>query len=157
MVFHLHQCEINRFDVAQSLLTIGNGRLVVLWKLVVGLRPLQIEERSRSFRVAECNLAQATFHNKLSRLGSGFGSFNGTLNLLLHPLHMVVSTAAIPASSKSVIGLEKVSLSECVRRLLRVLTRSTTNLAEDLVIEIFSNGSFWAFLIQVSSCSHQLL
>jgi hypothetical protein len=129
----------------------------VLLVLVAVLGSLNVKQRSRGLRVAECNLSEAALDNQLLRLRSGLGSFDSTLNLLLHSLHVVVASAAMSASSEPVVGLEQVGLSELVGRLLRVLSRSATDLTEDLVVEVLGNGCLGSSLVEVTGRGHQLL
>lgn len=125
--------------------------------LIASFGSLNIKKRSWGLGIAEGNLAQATFDDQLSGLGAGLGSLNGALNLLLHPLHVVVASAAIPSSSKSVVGLEQIRLCELAGWLLGVLAWSTADLAEDLVVEVFRDCSLRASLIEVARGGHELL
>ena len=155
VILHLHQSQVDTLDVAQRILAIGNRGLGL--RLVACLRAFDVEERSRCLGIAESNLAKATLNNKLLRLGPGLCRLDRTLDLLLHTLHVVVTTSAVPPIAKPIVGLEQVGLGKLVRRLLRVLAWCTTNLTEDLIVEVLGDGSLGASFIDVASRGHQLL
>jgi hypothetical protein len=125
--------------------------------LVTDFRALNIKKRPGCLRVTESNFAQAAFHDKLSSLWSSFSSLNSALDLLLHALHVIVTSTAVSSGSKSVVCLEEVCLSELTGGLLGVLTRSTTDLAENLVVEVLGDGSLGTSLIEITGRSHKLL
>jgi hypothetical protein len=157
MVFHLHKVLVHSLDVAEGFLPISNGRLVVFRQLVVGFRSLEVEQWSWGLGVAESNLSEAAFNNELPSLWPRFGSLDCSLDLLLHALHVVVTSSALSAVAKPVVSLEQVSLGKLACWLVRVLTWSTPNLGEDLVVEVLSNSRLGSSFLQVAGRSHQLL
>jgi len=156
VVLHVQEDEVDCLDVAQSLFTISNGEPVVLG-LFASLGPLQVQQRAWGFGIAEGNLSQATLNNQRPGFRPRLGSLDGSLNLLLHTLHMVIATPGVPTRPKSIVGLEQVGLGKRVGGLLRMLTGRTSNLTEDVVVKVFCNGGFGALFIQVSRRRHQLL
>lgn len=130
---------------------------MVLGMLLSGFRSLDVEERSRGFRVAEGNFSQTALDDKLLTLGLGLCGLDCTLNLLLHALHMVVTIASISTWSEPAVRLEQIGLGELVCRLMWVLTSTTTNLAHHVVVEVLGDSCFRASLVQVASRSHELL
>jgi hypothetical protein len=157
VVLYMHQSHINSLNGAQSVFAMGHGGLGVLQVLISSIRPLEVQERPGSLGIAESDLAQTAFDDKLLALGLSFGSLNSTLNLLLHALHVVVTASSLPARTKSAVRLEEVGLRKLVGRLMWVLTRGATNLAEHLIVKVFSNGSLRALLFEIASSGHELL
>jgi len=125
--------------------------------LVSSICSLEVQERPWGLGIAESDLAQTTFNDKLLALRLGFGSFDRTLYLLLHALHMVIAAPPLPTRTESAVRLEEIGLRKLTGRLMRVLTRGTANLAEHLVVEVFGNGSLRTLLFEVARGSHELL
>jgi hypothetical protein len=160
VVLHLHQGLVNILNVAKGGFAVCNAELsdslLVRSALTVGT--LKAQERAGSLRVAESNLTQTALNNQLSVLWSGLGSLNGTLNLLLHSLHVVVTTTSMPATcSVAATSLEKVCLSKLVQGLARVLSRGTTDLSVDLVVKVLGELSIRRLLVDATSSSQELL
>jgi hypothetical protein len=144
MVLHLHQGLIHVLNVAESGFAVCNAELgdSLLVRSALAVGTLEAQERTRSLGVAESNLTQTALNNQLSVLWPGFGSFNSTLNLLLHSLHVVVTAARMSATcSVSTTSLEKVCLGKLVQGLTRMLSRGTTDLSVDLVVEVLGELS----------------
>ena len=94
----------------------------------------------------------------MSVLGSGLGSLDGALNLLLHSLHVVVTTTRMSAAcSIATTGLEKVGLSKLVQRLTGVLSWGTTDLSVNLVVKVLGQLSIRRLLVDATSGSKELL
>lgn len=130
---------------------------MVLGMFIPDLWSLDVKQGPRCLCIAKSNFPQTTFDNELLALGFCLGSLNGTLNLLFHSLHVVIATSSISAQSESAVCLKEIGLRELIRRLVRVLPCSTTDLTHHMVVKVFSNGCFRAPFFNVSSSSHELL
>lgn len=157
MVLYLHQSHVYSLNVAQCVFAMSNGGFVMFRMLVSGLWTLDVQERPWGFSIAECNLSQAALDYELFPFGFGFGCFHCSLHLLLHALHVIVATPSVSTRTEPAVRLEEVRLSKLISGLVRGLSRSTTDLAKDLVVEILSDGSLGTLLVQVTGGGHELL
>jgi len=94
-------------------------------------------------------------------LRSRFRRFHCTSDLLFHPLHMVVAASRVVSAASiavSAAGLKEVGLSELVQWLTRTAAWRTSDLGEDLIVEILGELLLAAqFVVNASSGGQKLL
>ena len=72
---------------------------------------------------------------------------------------MIVGTLAmspLAMAAKAVSSLEKIRLRKVAKGLVRVLPRSTSDLAVNLIVEILGQDRFWIRIPYISGSCHQL-
>lgn len=128
-------------------------------KPVSAFRSFNIKQWFGRLRIAERYFPQASFYNKLFTLWFSLSGFNGALNLLFHPLHVVVSPTIMPSATHSIpaTGLEEVGLGKLTGWLVWVLPRSASNLGVNLIVKVLCKSGFWSLLVKTTCSSHQLL
>ena len=158
VVFHVHKSIVNILDIAKDSLAVVTSNVGVLGLLaVLAIVALDVEQWLWSLRVAEGDFSQASLNDKLLVLWLILGSLDGTLNLLLHSLHVVVATSCLSShASVSSPGLEEVGLGKVAQWLTRMLSWSSAELVVNLIVEILRQGII-VRLIWVASCGDQLL
>ena len=70
---------------------------------------------------------------------------------------MIVSSSGLSPHAMAATGLEQVCLRKIAQWLAWVLTRASTNLVMNLIVEVFREGGIRSMLIGVASCGNKLL
>lgn len=163
MIFHLHQNIVNVLDVAQGRLAVGctmrsaAGAASGTVRLALPFSLLDVQQGLWRLRVAKRDLAKTALDNELLVLWLRLGSLDSALHLLLHALSVIVATSVVPAATVAATGLKEVGLGELVGRLMRVLTRSSTDLREDLVVEVLGKSRLGGLIVNTASSRNELL
>ena len=174
-ILQLHQGGVNILNLSEHAFAIAradarSGSSPFAWQSeaaqarslanLPALNTLDVEKRLRRLRVTEGDFTQATLEHKLLILRFGLHRRHGTLDLLLHPLHMVIARsieATAPGRTWTPPRLEKVRLREVTEWLMGVLSRSTADLAVHLIIEVFRHPAVTLGFIRIARGRHQLL
>lgn len=143
-ILHSHQGSVHSLRVLQDRLPIAWGTIALLpscWSRVTFLS-LDVQQRLGRLRVAEGYFPQTPLDDQLLVLGLELGCLHRPLNLLLHPLHMIVAVDLLSAATHTTAGLKQVGLCKMSQWLGWMLSWSSPYLTVNLVVEILYESSF---------------